>query len=229
MTPHTFSSAAAGLPGLIARARRVRLASLTVGAMIGMAAAAYLPPMAHAAPAASATGKVAPARDAAKATATKTSKRAAKRTAASKSKKAAAAIAATQLVPLAAASPEQLSAAERVLIGRYECEFKKNIVVDRNDKNPGYINLTLGKQSWVTKPVLSSTGAIRLEDTEAEILLLQILTKSMVMNIRTGQRIVDGCVHEVQRAAEEELGKKPRSPSFFGTPEAASAPAAAQP
>ncbi|RZL08357.1 MAG: hypothetical protein EOP40_13385 [Rubrivivax sp.] len=228
MTPHTSLSSSMGLSGLIARARRVRLASLTVGAMIGMAAVAYLPPAAHAAPAGDAPAKAAPVRDAAKATATKTSKRAAKR-AATKTKKAAAVIAATQLVPLPEASAEQLSAAERVLIGRYECEFKKTILVDRNDKNPGYVNLTLGKQSWVTKPVLSSTGAIRLEDTESEILLLQILTKSMVMNIKTGQRVVDGCVHEVQRAAEEELGKKPRSPSFFGAPEAASAPAAPQP
>lgn len=228
MTPQTSLSSSTGLSGLIARARRVRLASLTVGAMIGMAAGAYLPHVAHAAPATE-PAKASPARDAAKATATKTTKRAVKRTAATKSKKAAAAIAATQLVPLPPASAEQLSASERVLIGRYDCEFKKTILVDRNDKNPGYVNLTLGPQSWVTKPVLSSTGAIRLEDTDSEILLLQILTKSMVMNIKTGQRIVDGCVHEVQRAAEEELGKKPRAPSFFGAPDAASAPAAPQP
>src|SRR5690606_17448826 len=120
-------------------------------------------------------------------------------------KAVAAKIAETQLTPLPEASAEQVAAADRVLIGKYECEFNKNLLVDRNDKNLGYINMTLGKQTWVTKPVLSSTGAIRLEDTESEALLLQILTKSMVMNIKTGQRIADGCVHEVQRAAEAAL------------------------
>lgn len=121
------------------------------------------------------------------------------------------------------ATVEQLQAAERVLIGRYECEFGKRVSVDRNDKNKGYFNLKLGKQSWVMKPVLSSTGAIRLEDVKGAALLIQILTKSMLMDPKAGRRMVDGCVHEVQRAAEVELNKHPRQSAFDlapATPEA---------
>ncbi len=132
---------------------------------------------------------------------------------------------AEKFVKLPEATPEQLQAAERVLIGRYECEFNKLISIDRNDTNQGYFNLKFGKQAWVMKPVLSSTGAIRLEDVKGAALLIQILTKSMVMDTKAGRRIVDACVHEVQRAAEAELAKNPRQ-SMFDTP--AAAPAASK-
>lgn len=134
--------------------------------------------------------------------------------------------AAVKFAPLPEAALEQLEAAKRVLIGRYECEFGKKLLLDANDTNRGYFNLRQGKDVWVVKPVLSSTGAVRLEDTKDTVLLLQILTKSMLLNVKTGHRLVDGCVHEVQRAAEEELRKNPPK-SVFDTPaatDAASAP-----
>jgi hypothetical protein len=123
---------------------------------------------------------------------------------------------ADKFVKLPDASDEQMQAADRVLIGRYECEFGKTVSVDRNDANKGYFNLKLAKQSWVMKPVQSSTGAIRLEDVKGNTLLIQILTKSMLMDVKAGHRLVDGCVHEVQRAAEAELAKQPPRESIFG-------------
>jgi hypothetical protein len=110
---------------------------------------------------------------------------------------------------LPAASPEQLDAVDRVLLGTYACEFGKSIQVAKDVANAGYITLKLAKQSWVMKPVLSSTGAIRLEDVKGQTLLLQILTKSMLMNVKAGKRVVDGCVHDTQRAAEEHLRANP--------------------
>lgn len=121
---------------------------------------------------------------------------------------------ADKFAPLAEATVEQLQAAERVLIGRYECEFGKRVSVDHNDKNKGYFNLKLANQSWTMKPVLSNTGAVRLEDVKGATLLIQILTKSMLMDVKAGHRLVDGCVHEVQRAAEDDLRRNPR-PSVF--------------
>jgi hypothetical protein len=139
-------------------------------------------------------------------------------------KKRSAAVA-IKTAPLPEATPEQFAAAKQVLIGRYECEFGKKLLIDANDVNPGYFNLRQDKQVWVVKPVASSTGATRLEDTKGAVLLIQILTKSMLMNVKTGHRVVDGCVHEVQRAAEEALRKNPPK-SVFDTPapDAASAP-----
>jgi hypothetical protein len=57
------------------------------------------------------------------------------------------------------------------------------------------------------KPVSSSTGALRLEDVKGVALLLQIANKSMLMDTKVGQRLVDGCVHEKQRAAAAAAGK----------------------
>ncbi len=117
------------------------------------------------------------------------------------------------------ASPEQLQASERVLMGNYGCEFGKSIDVSKIDMLPGYVNLKLINKSWTMKPVQSSTGTIRLEDVKGQTLLLQILTKSMLMDVMSGHRIVDACVHETQRLAEENLRANPQ-PSALDTPKA---------
>lgn len=123
---------------------------------------------------------------------------------------------AEKIARLPEATAEQLQAAERVLTGRYECEFGKRVSVAPHAANKGYFKLQLGSKSWVMKPVLSNTGAIRLEDVKGAALLIQILTKSMLMDPKRGQRMVDGCVHEVQRAAEADLAKQPPRESLFG-------------
>lgn len=120
--------------------------------------------------------------------------------------------------PLAAATEEQQAAAERVLYGKYQCDAGKTLSVARDTQNPGYVKLDLAKQSWTMKPVLSSTGAIRLEDIKDTTLLIQILNKSMLMNKKSGQRMVDGCMHEAQKAAVEELKKNPTNSSVFDAP-----------
>lgn len=209
MTRHTTLS----LSAITAQARRVRLISLSLGALIGIGATAYLP-KAHAAAATEPTGIKAPAKPAGPSVKERKERRAKTAKKAVIVGGAAAAAIETKLAPLPEASHEQIAAAQRVLIGKYECEFKKSVLVDRNDANPGYVNLTEGRQVWVMKPVVSSTGTIRLEDTRGEALMLQIATKSMLMNVKTGQRMVDGCMHEVQRVAMEEMSRNPK-PSVF--------------
>lgn len=168
------------------RHQRIRTLALSAGMVLGMVAATFGPHLAHAS------------------TAVKASKAVIKN-----------APPAEKPIQLAAATDEQMQAAERVLIGGYACEFGKSISIDRNDANPGYFNLKLAKQSWVMKPVLSTTGAIRLEDVRGGTLLVQILTKSMLLDTKTGRRMVDACVHEVQRKAEAELASQPPRPSIF--------------
>lgn len=124
-------------------------------------------------------------------------------------------VVAEKLVQLPPASEEQFAAARRAHIGRYICEFDQAIVLDGNDTNPGYLNLRYKSQVWILKPVLSSTGALRLEDVKGQALLLQIAFKSMLLNTKTGQRIVDQCVHEVQKAAEEAAKGSPPPPALI--------------
>jgi hypothetical protein len=105
--------------------------------------------------------------------------------------------------PLPEANEEQLAAAKRAYLGLYECEFKQSITIEPNSKDVGYINVAFKKDTFVMKPVLSTTGALRLEDVTGRTLMVQIANKSMLLDVKAGQRLVDECVHPEQRAAIE--------------------------
>lgn len=105
--------------------------------------------------------------------------------------------------PLAEAGPEQLAAAEQAYMGHYDCEFKQSVDIQPNAKHPGYIDVSFLKQVFTMKPVLSSTGALRLEDVTGRALMVQIANKSMLLDVNAGRRLVDECIHPTQRAAIE--------------------------
>jgi hypothetical protein len=167
--------------------QRIRTLALTAGLLLGVAAATFVPQLAHA----------------------NLPKAKAKRTLVEK------------IIELPEATAEQLQAAERVLVGHYQCEFGKQVSVARSEKHHGYFDLGLGKQTWVMKPIQSSTGAVRLEDIKGTALLIQILTKSMLMDVKSGHRLVDGCTQESQREAEADLKAHPRPSAFNLNPDKA--------
>lgn len=96
--------------------------------------------------------------------------------------------------PIADASPEQVKAAELVFYGMHDCEFQQTVNVTQSAKHAAYVDVKAGKGSWLMKPVLSSTGAVRLEDVRGETLMVQIASKSMLLNVKSAQRIVDECL-----------------------------------
>lgn len=98
-----------------------------------------------------------------------------------------------------AASPEQVAAAEKVYYGVSDCEFKQTLDVTMNQKYPAYVDVKFDKKQWTMKPVMSSTGALRLEDVRNQAIVIQIAQKSMLLNTVTGQRLVDECVGAQQR------------------------------
>jgi hypothetical protein len=139
--------------------------------------------------------------------------------------------------PPPAASAEQMQAATRVLIGEYGCEFNQKIMVERDTRYEGYVNVVYGKDRWVMRPVVSPVGAIRLEEVRDRTLMVQIAYKSMLMDVVRGQRLVDDCVHETQAqskrdadkaAADTAAGVQPAAMAASATP-AAAAPAPAKP
>jgi hypothetical protein len=97
------------------------------------------------------------------------------------------------------AQPEQVKAAELVYYGSYDCEFQQSVHVVQSPKYPSYVDVKFGGGTWVMKPVLSSTGAVRLEDVRGETLMVQIASKSMLLHVKQGKRLVDDCVSEKQR------------------------------
>ena len=118
---------------------------------------------------------------------------------------------------LPAASAEQLAAAGIAHLGEYPCELGEAVSVHATPKHAGYLDVHHKKAVHTMKPVLSSTGALRLEDVSGRMLMLQIANKSMLMDVKLGQRVVDGCVHEMQRDAAAKpagssLGIEPSKP-----------------
>ncbi|MCA0239761.1 MAG: hypothetical protein LCI02_02790 [Proteobacteria bacterium] len=135
--------------------------------------------------------------------------------------------------PLPAADDEQKVAAALAHLGDYECEFDEKVVIAKNPRFEGYLDVKHRKNLWTMKPVLSKTGALRLEDVKGRTLMLQIANKSMLMDVKIGQRLVDNCVHEMQREAMrnrppgESIGIDPSKAATPAAAASASAPAAA--
>lgn len=95
----------------------------------------------------------------------------------------------------------QLLIANRVLTGTAQCEFNQKVQVDALQGKPGHFKVGFNKASYTMVPQETTTGAVRLEDKKNGIVWLQIPAKSMMMNQKIGQRMVDGCMHAEQRAA----------------------------
>lgn len=99
----------------------------------------------------------------------------------------------------AALSAEQLSTADRVLTGQSRCEFDQSVNVAAIPNQKGWFNVEHKGKSYLMAPEATTTGAVRLEDKKAGMMWLQIANKSMLMNSKIGQRMVDNCVHPSQR------------------------------
>lgn len=97
-----------------------------------------------------------------------------------------------------ALTEDQLSVAPRVHAGEAQCEFNQKVSLTPNPDKPGRFRLQFGKLIYNMTPEPTTTGAVRLEDKHAGVVWLQIPTKSMLMNSRIGQRMVDSCVHPAQ-------------------------------
>ena len=101
---------------------------------------------------------------------------------------------------VAALSNDQLHTADRVLVGQSRCEFDQSVNVAAVPGQKGWFNVEYKGKSYLMAPEATTTGAVRLEDKKNGMMWLQIANKSMLMNSRIGQRMVDNCVHPSQRA-----------------------------
>ena len=117
-------------------------------------------------------------------------------------------------------SDDQQAAAARVHHGDSQCEFNQKVSLTPNPDKPGRFRLQFGKMIYNMVPEPTTTGAVRLEDKKAGVVWLQIPSKSMLMNSKIGQRMVDACVHPAQLpvanaapAADTGIGIAPGSPT----------------
>jgi hypothetical protein len=99
----------------------------------------------------------------------------------------------------AALSADQINTADRVLTGQSRCEFDQSVNVAAVPNQRGWFNVEYKGKSYMMAPEATTTGAVRLEDKKNGMMWLQIANKSMLMNSKIGQRMVDNCVHPSQR------------------------------
>ncbi len=96
-------------------------------------------------------------------------------------------------------TPAQLAAAERVHTGRADCEQRQSVQVERVAGQPGHFDVRFGARSFRMVPEETTTGAVRLHDHRAQVVWLQIPSKSMMLDQKAGQRLADLCQHAEQR------------------------------
>jgi hypothetical protein len=101
----------------------------------------------------------------------------------------------------ASLTPAQLEAANRVLTGTAQCEFNQQVALHPIEGRPGHFKLAFRNVSYTMVPEETTTGAVRLEDKRAGVVWVQIPAKSMLLNAKAGQRMVDACQQSQQRAS----------------------------
>jgi len=118
--------------------------------------------------------------------------------------------------PHDAVSAEELEIAKRVHQGHLACELGASIRVESDAAQPGYFNLQGKGFRYRMRPVVTSTGAIRLEDAKAGAVWLQLANKSMLMDQKKGRRVADECANSEQLAYAENMKTNP-PPKLFDT------------
>ncbi|MDR3370595.1 hypothetical protein [Rhodoferax sp.] len=108
-----------------------------------------------------------------------------------------------------ALSPQELAVAGRIEVGRMPCELGAFVSVAADAHVPGYFDVQISKLKFRMAPVVTSTGAIRLEDPKAGAVWLQLSNKSMLMNQKTGTRLADACMSPAQLVVAEAMIKNP--------------------
>lgn len=112
--------------------------------------------------------------------------------------------------------PDELAIAERVHQGRMPCELGASVRLEADASQPGYFHVHGKGFRYRMHPVSTSTGAIRLEDSKAGAVWLQLANKSMLMDQNKGRRMADECANPEQMAFAEGMKTNP-PPVLFDT------------
>lgn len=112
---------------------------------------------------------------------------------------------------------ERVVVAEQVHTGRMTCELGNFVTVSADPHSVGGFVVQLKQHTYHMLPVVTSTGAVRLEDAQAGAMWLQLSHKSMLMNSKIGQRMADECQSPDQAAVAQAMKLAP-PPSLLDGP-----------
>ncbi len=105
--------------------------------------------------------------------------------------------------------PDELAIAERVHQGQLPCELGASVRLEADASQPGYFYLHGKGFRYRMHPIVTSTGAIRLEDQKAGAVWLQLANKSMLMDQHKGRRMADECANAEQLAFAQSMKSNP--------------------
>jgi hypothetical protein len=108
-----------------------------------------------------------------------------------------------------ALEPIELAIAQQVHTGVLRCELGASVTLTHDPQSPGYFNVHGKNFRYRMFPVVTSTGAIRLEDRQAGAVWLQLSNKSMLMNQKAGQRMADECMSPAQLTVAQAMRDRP--------------------
>ena len=111
----------------------------------------------------------------------------------------------------------QLALVPQVHTGRQACEAGVGVTLTPDSKSAGYFNVNLKNRSYHMFPVVTTTGAIRLEDKKEGAVWLQMSNKSMMMNHKLGARLADDCINDAQAAVALAM-KRNATPGLLDSP-----------
>jgi hypothetical protein len=120
----------------------------------------------------------------------------------------------------------ELAIAQRVEVGQVACELGVSVNIKADSQLPGYFDVQSKKFKYRMSPVVTSTGAIRLEDARTGAVWLQLSNKSMLMNQKLGSRLADVCMNPAQIAVAVAMEKNPPA-SLLESPQESSPTASA--
>ena len=112
----------------------------------------------------------------------------------------------------------KLAVAQQVHTGRIACELGAHVTVTPDASQMGGFVVQMPPHIFHMTPVVSSTGAVRLEDTKNGAMWLQLGNKSMLMSTKLGQRLADECQSSAQLAVAEKLKHNPPPSLLDDTP-----------
>ena len=102
-----------------------------------------------------------------------------------------------------------MAISEQVHLGTIPCEMGQKVLLTADPLSPGRFYMSVQQHRFHLTPVISSTGAIRLEDPEGGAFWIQLSNKSMLMSSKLGQRLADECQSPAQLAVAEAMKLAP--------------------
>jgi hypothetical protein len=94
----------------------------------------------------------------------------------------------------------QAAIVPHVYTGQQACEAGVSVTLTPDANASGYFNVAVKNRMYHMYPVVTLSGAVRLEDPREGAIWLQMTNKSMMMNQKTGSRLADDCINPAQAA-----------------------------